>query len=272
MTKGNKLKKLEEGKEVILISKASKKSVRIQDDGSVDGNGAEGPWARFKVVRTGPWTVKFNNVQNSKHWLRIDDHNKIDGHGVGGPRTEFKIEVVSKGHIRLQSTLPGGHYLAINHDGSPNNTHPPSHADHSIFKVKVPGRGGVYKQGTIVRFKSVATGQNLRIKQDGSVDGHGAEGQWATFILHRVGKNHIKLQNVGNKDHWLRIKDGKLDGEGVGGPWTELKVIKHGGHLVSLEAIKTPGQHVGILPDGTPKPPGATGTGPHGTFKVARVN
>ena len=29
-----------------------------------------------------------------------------------------------------------------------------------------------------------------------------------------------------------------------------------------------PGQHVGILPDGSAKAPGSTGTGAHGRFKV----
>ena len=39
-----------------------------------------------------------------------------------------------------------------------------------------------------------------------------------------------------------------------------------GGGEVALESTMYPGQHVGILPDGSSKAPGSTGTGAHGRF------
>ena len=38
---------------------------------------------------------------------------------------------------------------------------------------------------------------------------------------------------------------------------------------VVLESVVFPGQHVGILPDGEPKPPEHTGRGEHGRFTPA---
>jgi len=267
--KVHKLKRFAEGNEVVLISAATKKSVRIHDDGHVDAHGGEGQWARFHVVRTSPDTIKLKSVANANHWLRINEHGQVDGVGQGGPFTEFKIEVAGRGLIKLHSTKTGRH-LAIQPNGQPDNSASPNPRN-ALFKFKRPGEIGKLKQGGLIRLKSVATKKNLRITEHGKVDGNGGEGQWATFIVHRVGKNHIKLQSVGNNKHWLRIKDGVLDGEGVGGPWTELKVVRHGGGYVSLESIKTPGHHVGVLPDGCPKAPGSTGTGPHGTFKIIKA-
>ena len=41
--------------------------------------------------------------------------------------------------------------------------------------------------------------------------------------------------------------------------------------MISLESAKFPGQHVGILPSGYPKPPSQTGRGPHASFTVELI-
>ena len=45
-----------------------------------------------------------------------------------------------------------------------------------------------------------------------------------------------------------------------------------GGQYVCLESVKFPGQFVGILPDGTVKPPANTKTGLHGRFTVSALS
>ena len=40
----------------------------------------------------------------------------------------------------------------------------------------------------------------------------------------------------------------------------------HGGDLVCFESVTSPGQHIGILPSGEPKPPANTGKGVNGAF------
>jgi len=259
-----------EGKVVILKSVASKKSLRITADGNVDGLGAEGDWAKFTVVRTGAFTIKLRNVGNPSHWLRFNEAQLLDGHGVGGPRCEFRIEWVSRGIIRLISTLPEQRAVAMLEHGTPDNSYPPN-PNRSLFVVKLVGQEHKMREGSKIHLKSIATKKNLRITQDGRVDGNGGTGVWATFIVHRLDRGRVKLQNVGNPNHWLRIKDGVLDGQGVGGPWTEFTLRRQGGGVISLESIKHPGQHVGTLPDGSPKSPSATGTGPHGSFKVIKA-
>jgi hypothetical protein len=53
-----KFHKFKDGRIVILQSVASGKSLRILEDGSVDGRGQDGQWARFKVHVVGPGHVK----------------------------------------------------------------------------------------------------------------------------------------------------------------------------------------------------------------------
>jgi len=255
---------------VILKSVASKRSLRITPDGNVDGQGAEGEWAKFTVVRTGPFTIKLRSVGNPNHWLRFNESHLLDGHGQGGPRCDFRIEWVGHGMIRLVSTLPEQRVVSVLENGYPDNSFPPS-PNRSLFVVKVAGQEHKLRDGSQIRLKSLASKKNLRINQQGHVDGNGLDGVWATFIVHRVDRNRIKLQSVGNSQHWLRIRDGVLDGQGVGGPWTEFNIKRQGGGIISLESVKQPGHFVGILPDGCSKPPSATGTGPHGSFKVIKA-
>ena len=44
------------------------------------------------------------------------------------------------------------------------------------------------------------------------------------------------------------------------------------GQYVCLESVKYPGQHVGVLPDGSVKPPHQTGKGPHGRFIASALS
>ena len=44
--------------------------------------------------------------------------------------------------------------------------------------------------------------------------------------------------------------------------------LHHTEGFIALESSKNPGQHVGIRPDGTVKPPTETGKGEHGQFAV----
>ena len=44
-----------------------------------------------------------------------------------------------------------------------------------------------------------------------------------------------------------------------------------GHHMIALESAQLPGQHVGILPSGYPKPPSQTGRGPHASYTVELI-
>jgi len=116
--------------------------------------------------------------------------------------------------------------------------------------------------------------QFLQIKvsvfiKKGIIDGLGGNGPWARFLVHRVDKFHIKLQNIGDSKHWLRINENKLlDGFGSGGQYCIFKIIRHGKGVVSLESAVYPGCHVGILPNGGVTAPYSTFLGPYSQFFV----
>ena len=59
-----------QGNVVILQSKASKKSLRI-NDGDVEGNGGRGELAQFRVHVKRPGVVSLQNVHESYNWLAI---------------------------------------------------------------------------------------------------------------------------------------------------------------------------------------------------------
>jgi hypothetical protein len=99
-------------------------------------------------------------------------------------------------------------------------------------------------------------------------------GDFAKFIVHKVGggANLIRLESFAERKHFLRVQpDGDLDGEGGEGEWTVLRIVKKGNGVVCLESHRTPGWHVGILPNGGAKNGKMTGDGEHGQFRVSRA-
>ncbi|KAL5252405.1 hypothetical protein ACHWQZ_G015242 [Mnemiopsis leidyi] len=138
--------------------------------------------------------------------------------------------------------------------------HPPQHGGFA------PPPTGILTPGAVVRLTSKAHGKNLRINQNGDVDGRGGTGQWATFMVHARGPYiALSLQNHPNK--FLAIKNNTLT-HGTGGKFCSLIVKPNPDGTVSLESAEHRTQHVGILDNGDPKGPHHTGTGKHGQFYV----
>lgn len=121
--------------------------------------------------------------------------------------------------------------------------------------------------GATVRLTSKAHGKNLRIHQNGAIDGRGGTGQWATFTVHGRGP-HVALALQDHPNKFIAIKNNSLT-HGTGGKFCTL-IVKHhpGDGTISLESAEHRSQHVGILPNGDPKGPHHTGTGDHGKFYV----
>ncbi len=65
-----------QGNVVILQSKASKKSLRI-NNGDVEGNGGRGELAQFRVHVKRPGVVSLQNVHESYNWLAIFQEQTI---------------------------------------------------------------------------------------------------------------------------------------------------------------------------------------------------
>jgi len=132
-------------------------------------------------------------------------------------------------------------------------------------------RGKKWAEGARVILTSCASKRSLRIKPDGFVDGEGQAGQWAQFIVHRTGPDTVKLQNVGNSAHWLRIENGNLDGNGQGGPLCDFRILKHAKGTYSLRSAADPSCGVGLAFDGTTFPARFTGLDNRGQFHVQRI-
>jgi len=128
----------------------------------------------------------------------------------------------------------------------------------------------VFEDGNIVVLTARATGKNLRIKPNKTVDGKGGNGALAKFIVERKGPVvKLKSKSTGT---YLRVVNGDLKGGGIGGPFCDFlpTEVNPSNSVWSLKVKKEQG-NVGILPAGTPKPAGRTGKGPHGRFQVRKV-
>lgn len=127
--------------------------------------------------------------------------------------------------------------------------------------------GHALSPGATIRLTSKAHGKNLRINQNGVIDGRGGNGPWATFSVHSRGP-YIALSLASHPQRFLAIKNNMLT-EGTGGKFCTL-IVKHhpGDGTVTLESAEHRTQHVGILPSGDIKGPHQTGQGDHGKFYV----
>lgn len=128
----------------------------------------------------------------------------------------------------------------------------------------------VFEDGNIVVLKARATGKNLRIKPNKTVDGVGGKGPLVKFIVERKGP-FVKLKSK-RTGTYLRVVNGHLNGGGIGGPFCDFlpTEVNPSNSVWSLKVNNGQG-NVGIRPAGTPKPAGRTGAGPHGRFQVEKV-
>jgi len=151
----------------------------------------------------------------------------------------------------------------------------------------------VLNKGSFIHLRSKASKKNLRIKADGTIDFLGGKGKRATFIVHHGvnNVNAIRLQNLADKKHWLRVNSkGDLDGFGKGGPFTEFVLLSprlkknkiqcggvgdnnkesskdQVGEAVCLSSTKM-GVQVGSFPNGSAKDPKKVGRGKHAQFFI----
>ncbi|XP_065905633.1 uncharacterized protein [Dysidea avara] len=121
--------------------------------------------------------------------------------------------------------------------------------------------------GAVVSLWSRARGLHVFINDEGNVHGDGQLHKSAEWKVHERGDGMVAFQNEQHPGKWLRIKDDDTNVGGDGGPWCDFKVHEIEG-FIALESTKNHGQHLGIRPDGSLKPPTETGKGEHGQFAV----
>eukprot|EP00042_Codosiga_hollandica_P059599 m.919973 g.919973 ORF g.919973 m.919973 type:complete len:157 (+) comp60598_c0_seq1:296-766(+) len=119
--------------------------------------------------------------------------------------------------------------------------------------------------GRLIQLRSLATGQCIRICQDGRVDALGGGGKFAQFI---VAPNHgfIRFQNVYNPGVYLAIRNGQVTfGEGMG--HCEFFVNSIGPDIITLKAAHEAGG-MGFHANGMPKEAWTTHDGTFGQFQI----
>ena len=111
---------------------------------------------------------------------------------------------------------------------------------------------------------SHATGKNLRIKKDLTIDARGGHGGLVRFVVDPSKDGHLRLFSKAT-GKYLAIRHGELT-TGGGGKFTRLQVVPKGRHIC-LRGVEEDGG-VGIRDDGSPKDPTSTGHGKHAQFTV----
>ncbi|KAJ4460219.1 putative 7SK snRNA methylphosphate capping enzyme [Paratrimastix pyriformis] len=140
----------------------------------------------------------------------------------------------------------------------PDFQEPPARAGKGIFRFL---RRPVY-------IRSISTGQNLRIRRSGVVDGMGGWGRASIFEILPSGQPGVYYLTNANGFYLRMTPDGTLDGRGRGGSLSRFRLIPQGGNLVSFESTRIEGAHVGVLPSGEAKNGMRTGLGRHGQFRL----
>jgi len=120
----------------------------------------------------------------------------------------------------------------------------------------------------IVHLKSGATGRNLRVQQGTFVTGDGGVGQFAKFIVHRLGPNVLKFESVAFPGRFVNIRAQGNLGTGIGGRFCEFLICPVQPPTFAFQSQALTNAYMGILPSGQPKNGFNTQLGPHGQFTV----
>jgi len=199
------------GSIVHLICKSTGKSLRIMEDGSVEGKGRRGKRAQFELLRCGDSEnhIKLRNVNNPKRFLRINEEQQLDGLGCGGKWTEFQM-------IKMGTTPEGNDEIVLR-----SNAHLPEELHVGILPDGTPKRPRSTKMGPAARFvliqkenknknknkgKEVSNEIVIKAENESKEQTRQASKEKDQISNNNKGKKAMKLE-------WLACVDGKLPKE-----------------------------------------------------------
>nr|XP_039257172.1 lipoxygenase homology domain-containing protein 1-like [Styela clava] len=277
--------KFQKGNQIMLISKATGRSIRTKPDGSVDGLGVvshpfdlvkikESDLGVYEVIKRRGTIRSFCSASTPAYHLAIDQ-NRLLGQGKGGTFCEFVIKVQPDRSVMLESCRYPGHYISIDPSGKPADTRGHPNTTGRLFNVYVKG---CFRNNSIIIFNTSPT-QALVVTGVGDVVGTGKRGditsdmktaakspnvsvppQWANFRVIKVAEGVRMFQCEKNPRRYLRIKDGQCDGLGSGDVYCHFKVQKYKqGAYVTLQSMKHRGVFVGLSSNGKARPTVDTG-------------
>eukprot|EP00117_Sycon_ciliatum_P040188 scpid60368/ scgid29572/ len=274
------LAKLYHGAKIHLTSIATRKNLRILGDGTVNGLGGCGIFATFfveKVSGKPQDVIRLRNANNPQYYLNIIQSQLVASNGA----TETSLLRVkpNKGDsICLESCVCPGQHVGILPSGSVKPAKATGRGPHGQFTVVTaadPSQAmALLQPESKIHLVSVATNKSLRILGNGTINGQGGFGAFATFFVEKpAGQTYdtIRLRSANNPCFYINIINAQLVSSNGATATSLLRVKPHADGNVSLESVCAPGQHVGILPTGQPKPANNTGMGPHGQFSMRKA-
>jgi len=175
-----------------------------------------------------------------------------------------------------QQGFPQGQPLYNQTQGYTQQGFPQTQVQPGFVQGLNPNKMGVLRDGNIVLLHSQASDKNVRCvgPRGVVVDGRGARGTRAQWVVRKHGPKSKAFQNVHFPNLWLKInKNGTLCAKGKGGPWCRFIVKKQQGpRKFCFQSFMRQDCFIGILPNGEAKLGFETGQGPHGTFTVIPLN
>lgn len=252
------------------------RNLRVRSDGDVEGRGGFGGRATWTVhavdQRKGTLVLALQAHIDGQSWyLRsVDNGTRIDGRGTGGPDCLFTICVSGQGgtvglhslmwpHAKLTVGMCGKLLDPLMETACDNQTFQLLRACHATrqFAGKASSEGDKIlcptslEDGLRVHLRCMSmqskTARNLRVAEDGGLEGHGGTGPRATWSVGLVGNHegapiitlcvHIKGQTS-----YLGVsEDGKaVDGRGKGDASCHFTVTTQSNSCVSLRSLSVP--------------------------------
>jgi len=206
---------------IILESLATKKSVRIKEDATIDANGGQGELARFRVLtecgenpssqNKNTKNFRLQNIANPQHYLRIDGDLQVSV-GGGGNWCNFTAVRQPYSGIRtfaLRSTAAAfsnkSLHLGFFANGSPKPANQPGTDDQELFNVSVFEKKDPPKKNFSGPTWLPASGGDIPI--DALRGGHEADGR-ALYICRAMHEGGWHIGKIGHHLRGARIPYG----------------------------------------------------------------
>ena len=167
----------------------------------------------------------------------------------GGQGTFGPCDILDM-HFKSVCSMCQGRGYNPPHPGYPpaaQHGYPPARQPH---QQQAPVMPSTMPAGATIHVMSVATGKNLRIKQNGTVDCAGGRGKWAKFVV-APNNGFLRLHAQQGTGRFVAIGGQSEIRSGPGGPACELAIVPVGPGVFSIAHAHGHG-HLAFNRDGSP--------------------
>lgn len=263
---------LDDGVRVRLASGNCGDYLRCGADGALDAKGNHTNDTYFKVHKGPGHHIRLRRGLEESKYLRVDPKGEqLHSDGGGGGQTEFELHDHGHGVVSFKAVKGDGHigWTDAKAVKPPKNTGQGSQGRWNLEVAVTPAKLGL-AEGARVRFKSVASGKFMRVKDDKSIDASGGNGAQPWLRVTAGPGNYVRFQSEKFPDghHYIcTAANGTAMGDGGGGSLTEYEPVYHvTTGLVSLNVVSQATGFLGFDKDGVSHAASGVGSGPWGQF------